>query len=582
LAARLDLTGRCRRDGSIFSVMVEPALVAKLSHPLRKRSFVGVAVSLCIAALLSTLPACAEVFEATPANYRAIMQKLKPGDTVNLGAGTYMRLPIVELHGKSEAWITFRGPAEGPPAVITSEGDRYNLIQILNSSYIAIENLRLDSRGIPGVFGISAAHGDDNRVHNIRVEGNVFVGQGGAQQTVAISILTSTWGWIIRRNQILGAGTGIYLGQSDGTQPFVQGIIENNLIKDSIGYNMQIKEQVEIPLIPGMPIWPTSTIIRNNVFIKNDQPSPDGDRPNLLLSAFPASGHGSMNMYEVHGNLFVHNHREALLQVSGRASIHDNIFVDGPYSSPAVVFRAQKNSPLKVARFYNNTIYTPGRGVYFGSRALMEDMVVGNLIFALTSISGAVTHQASNVVDLVDHAGLYVKAPSFELGSMDFRPLAGKCQGLPIDLSPFQSDQDYTVDFDGTSKSQVKGTVVFRGAYASDASSPEVWQLQAVIKPPRAAASGVTLVWLEPAVAHTGTTRQITLTGANFSEGATVELSGPGVAVSEVKVSSTTEITATITVAGNAPAGTRDVTVGTPSGSSNPIKLRVSAQRGKT
>jgi hypothetical protein len=41
---------------------------------------------------------------------------------------------------------------------------------------------------------------------------------------------TPTWGRIIRRNVIDGAGTGIYLGNSDGSAPFVAGIIENNLI----------------------------------------------------------------------------------------------------------------------------------------------------------------------------------------------------------------------------------------------------------------------------------------------------------------------------------------------------------------
>ena len=79
-----------------------------------------------------------------------------------------------------------------------------------------------------------------------------------------------------------------------------------------------------------MPTEPTSTIIRNNVFIKNDWRSPDGDRPNLLVGGFPRSGTGSQNRYEIYGNFFLHNHREALFQGSGRISLHDNIFVDGP------------------------------------------------------------------------------------------------------------------------------------------------------------------------------------------------------------------------------------------------------------
>ena len=93
---------------------------------------------------------------------------------------------------------------------------------------------------------------------------------------------------------------------------------------------MEIKDQNSFPDIPGMPGGPTSTIIRNNVFIKNDQPSPDGDRPNVLVSGFPATGAGSLNIYEIYGNYFLHNRREALFQGSGRISLHDNIFIDGP------------------------------------------------------------------------------------------------------------------------------------------------------------------------------------------------------------------------------------------------------------
>ena len=237
----------------------------------------------------------------------------------------------------------------------------------------AIENLRIDSRGIPGAFGISARGGDENVTHDIRIEGNTLVGQNGGQQTDGISTKIPTWGWVIRYNQILGAGTGLYLGDSDGTQPFVNGLIEHNLIRDTIGYNLQIKDQNSIPDIPGMPGGPTSTIIRHNVFIKNDQPSPDGDRPNLLVSAFPSTGRGSMNMYEIYGNYFLHNRREALFQGSGRVSLHDNVFVDGPDSYPAVVLRAQ-NNPLKVALVYNNTVYTSGKGIYFGTRERRHTM----------------------------------------------------------------------------------------------------------------------------------------------------------------------------------------------------------------
>src|SRR5262249_33272055 len=155
-------------------------------------------------------------------------------------------------NGTPSAWITIMGPVSGPPAVVVGEPG-YNTLEIVNCSFVAIQNLRIDSRGIEGAFGISAKGGAGNLTHDIRIEGNTLVGQNGDQQTVGISTKTATWGWTIRNNQILGAGTGIYLGNSDGTQPFVNGIIENNLIRDTIGYNTEIKDQVSIPDIPGMP-----------------------------------------------------------------------------------------------------------------------------------------------------------------------------------------------------------------------------------------------------------------------------------------------------------------------------------------
>ena len=241
-------------------------------------------------ALIESCRAMAAEIKVGPSNYRKLLPTLKPGDTMSLAPGKYSGLTITDLNGTPTAWITIKGPTSGPPALILGKPDS-NTVEIVNSSFVAIESLRIDSRGFPGVFGISAKGGDGNLTHDIRIEGNILVGQNGDQQTDGISTKTSTWGWIIRNNQILGAGTGLYLGNSDGTQPFVSGLIENNLIMDTIGYNMEIKDQVSIPAIRGMPTEPTSTIIRNNVFIKDDRPSPDGDRPNLLVGAFPNCWH---------------------------------------------------------------------------------------------------------------------------------------------------------------------------------------------------------------------------------------------------------------------------------------------------
>jgi hypothetical protein len=206
--------------------------------------------------------------DATPANYRAFLKTLKPGDTLRLAPGRYSGLHIVGVNGRADAWIRITGPLDGKPAVIFGQPEQ-NTIEILDSSYVAIEHLRVDSQGIPGTFGVSAKDREYNRTHHIRIAHNVFVGQNGGQQTVAISTKTPTWGWVVRENVIIGAGTGMYFGDSDGSEPFVDGLIENNLVKDTIGYNIEIKKQRSIPQVEGMPLGATTTIIRNNVFIKD-------------------------------------------------------------------------------------------------------------------------------------------------------------------------------------------------------------------------------------------------------------------------------------------------------------------------
>jgi hypothetical protein len=447
---------------------------------LAKIAVVAFAVSL-LAIWSSAQPRTAEEIQANPSNYRSLLRNLKPGDTVRLVAGKYPRLPITGLHGTPDAYITITGPETGPPAIIVG-GPNSNTVEILNSSYVSIADLRIDSLGIPGAFGISAKEGRRNLTHDIRIEGNVLVGQNGGQQTVGISTKTPTWGWVIRYNQILGAGTGLYLGNSDGTDPFVAGIIEHNLVKDTIGYDMEIKDQIGFLAIDGMPAEPTSTIIRDNVFIKNDQPSPDGDRPNLLVGAFPNAGPGSESLYEIYGNYFLHNPREALFQGSGRFSLHDNIFVDGPPGYAAVVVASQ-NFPLRIAHVYSNTVFTSGRGIFFGSRAIMDDAVVGNLVFASIPISGPIAHHAGNVVDSMANAAAYIASPSFLAGSMDFYPIGAKCRGAAIDLTPFHAEHAYDVDFNGASKAEAKGAIVFRGAYAGEGDNPG-WHLEVGIKPP--------------------------------------------------------------------------------------------------
>jgi hypothetical protein len=464
------------------------------SNRLWRRLFVGqcvVALALGLgcatgiaepARQLSTAPVedfCAlrgpgRLIRADPSNYRILVAKLAAGDTLLLKPGVYRRLVIANLNGAPGRCITISGPATGPRVVIVGEAGS-NTIELIDSRYVVVSNLTIDSLGILGANGIKAPLTPHPATHHIVLDKNVIVGAGATQQNDGISTKTPTWNWVIRRNTIIAAGTALYLGDADGSEPFVAGIIENNLVLDPVGYCMEIKYQRDRPVLAGMPEGPQSTIIRNNVFIKDDRPSPDGNRPNLLVGGFPDAGAGSQDLYQIYGNLFFHNSREALFQGSGRISFHDNILVDGQYA--AAVFR-DHDLPLRLAHVYNNTIYSSRIGIEVGSPAREGVTILGNLVFASPPISGVGAVEKDNLVASPAEASQYVKRPAFELGVMDFFPLPGKVSGVSLDLSSFAAELDFDRDFNGSSK----GNRTFHGAYAGDGTNPG-WRLRAQIKP---------------------------------------------------------------------------------------------------
>lgn len=411
----------------------------------------------------------AATIDADPSNYETLRDSLQPGDTLRLAAGNYPLLYLRDINGTPEAWITVEGPETGAPAIVNPDPANpfcCNLTELSNSSYLAVKNITFDSGGTDAIFGINSTGIN----HDILIENCTFLGQGSHQLTVGISTKGTDWNWTIRGNTIIEAGTGMYLGNSTGSSPFINGIIEGNLIVDTIGYNLQVKYQNPYSLQPGMPAGPHRTIIRNNVFIKEkgqSEWSPDklaGARPNLLVGGFPDTGANAQDHYEIYGNFFYKNPDESLFQGSGRVYMHDNVFVGASHTSISL---QNHDLPLKVAYIYNNTIYGGSRGISMSSSSALEAAeIIGNAVFSSSGISG--TGQSNNVVDTTANATNYVTQPSLVLGSMDFYPLPGELQGPPLDLSSFSGHADFDADFNGTSKSNF----TFRGAYAGEGTNP--------------------------------------------------------------------------------------------------------------
>jgi len=176
------------------------------------------------------------------------------GDTLVLAPGPYDNpdappgLPIFDLHGTAAAPITITGPETGPRPLFVGRAT-HNTLRIANASHIVVRNLDIDGRNLGG-DGVNG----QGPSHHITLENLGIRGIGPVQGVVGISTNRApAWYWTIRGCAIVGAGTGMYLGNSDGRNPFVAGIIERNLVRDTLGYNVQIKHQVAWPELPGLP-----------------------------------------------------------------------------------------------------------------------------------------------------------------------------------------------------------------------------------------------------------------------------------------------------------------------------------------
>ncbi|MCB9592697.1 MAG: hypothetical protein H6719_08185 [Sandaracinaceae bacterium] len=297
--------------------------------------------------------------EAGPGDYRDVLDTLLPGDTLRLRGGDYSRGLPLTVSGEPGRCIVIE--ALDLAARPRFEGsDAFNIVAVHGASWIKVRNLDIDGLGRAG-FGVASQGSEGSPTHHVVIEGLDMVGLDGDQQIVGISTKSPAWDWVIRGNRIVGAGTGMYLGNSDGSQPFVRGVIEYNTVLDTIGYNAQIKHQNPRPTIDGMPSDGAVTIVRYNVFSKTNGGSTGGDaRPNLLIGHLPRSGEGVNDRYLVYGNLFFDNPTEMLMQAEGNLAIYANVFVNP--RGGALNIQPHNDVP-RLVDVFGNTVVAEGRGI---------------------------------------------------------------------------------------------------------------------------------------------------------------------------------------------------------------------------
>lgn len=430
--------------------------LSSIEHEPRTRNRAGVGMRHAVLGVLLTVASVpptdclARTVHAGPDDYRAQVATLQPGDELVLRPGLYRQnLRLAGLHGTKAAPIVIRGTRRNPATVFLARA-RANTIDIRDSSYLVVRDLVLEGRGLyaDGVKCSQRARRSDH----ITVENLLIRGYGGSQQIVGISTKCPAWNWVVRGNTIIGAGTGMYFGDADGSAPFVGGLIEGNVVIDSLGYNLQIKHQADRSEMPPLP--PTQTVVRFNTFAKAHHASQSPlSRPNVLLGHFPATGNGSHDQYLVYGNFFYQNPTERLLQAEGNVSVYNNLFVNG--DGDAISIQPHKDVPRRV-RIFHNTVLARDAGILVRAAPQTElQEVVANVVFAEEPISGG--DQRANVTGPRGRAAAVLNRVG---------------PGLPLDLHPrdrsrLQMPQAYPVtlpfsdcDFDGR-----KRTVPMAGAY---------------------------------------------------------------------------------------------------------------------
>jgi hypothetical protein len=420
-------------------------------------------------------PHAARVVDAGPGDYLPKLRSLRPGDTLQLAPGIYTGipgtpgLPVYDLNGTPGAPITITGPASGSRAVFLGTA-RHNTVRLANASYVVIRNLEIDGRDLGG-DGVNA----QRTSHHITLDNLLIHGVGDAQSTVAIATHRApTWNWTIRRCTIVGAGTGMYLGHSDGRHPFVAGIIEHNLIRDTLGYNIQVKHQSPWPADVALPDGTTRTIIRHNVFIKGANASTGAfARPSLLVGDVPIRGPGRDNGYEIYGNFFFQNPTEALFQGEGNVAFYANVLVND--GGPGITIQ-RHNGHVRDVRVFGNTIVASGHGIAVvpGESNDVQE-VVGNAVFA--SVPILAPDQRDNAVGTYSDAANELVNPSARSGALDLAPKPGHLRGTLLDVHALASFTEAGLDFDRRPRDWR-----VRGAYGG-ASGPGRWPLQASIKP---------------------------------------------------------------------------------------------------
>ena len=372
----------------------------------------------CFIALCSTHTVLANIIIGNSATFRNLLPTLVAGDTLYLEPGNYTQsLRLEDLTGSTSQSILIAGmPDMAKPMFLGNAC--CNTVSLTRCQFVHISNLILNGQNIVGIDAVKAEGSSGNWTHDIELSWLEIIGYGGDQQNVGISTKCPSWNWHVHHNVIDAAGTGMYFGNSDGEEPFVEGLIEYNLVVNTIGYNCQVKHQNlgTRDLTIGMPAS-SKTTIRYNVFSKDDNSSSgNAARPNLLVGNFPASGNGANDFYAVYGNFFFQNPSEGLFQGTGNIGFYDNICYNTDGGWGVAIQNHIGFNPRDIDVFHNTVLVSGSGGIRLSNLDVAyTQRVWANAVFSPSTITG--TSLSQNIHDDYNQANNYLSSVQLPLSS---------------------------------------------------------------------------------------------------------------------------------------------------------------------
>jgi hypothetical protein len=267
----------------------------------------------------------------------------------------------------------------------------------------------------------------------------------------------------------------MYLGNSDGSDPFYAGVIEYNLVTDPRGYAIQIKHQHARPALDIAPRGRHVTLIRHNVLSKSAGGSPGAAaRPNLLLGHWPLAGEGSQDQYLVYGNFIADNPHEALIQAEGNVAIYNNV-LRNPHG-PGIHIQPHNDVPREV-RILWNTVIASGHPIVvrmLEGPSAHAQIVASNAVFSAHGITGGM--QEHNAIFRYEETAALLNAHGRNR-PFDPYPKDERLRCPAIDRQLLSPLHEASCDFNGHRR-----TDAYCGAYAGSGRNPG-WLPSLRIKP---------------------------------------------------------------------------------------------------